>query len=154
MNRRLHRFLRRLRGAGERGGLTIELAILAPALLALIGLIILAGRTAGAHTNVDAAANNAARAASISRTAGEAHSNAMAAAQTTLDDRGMACPAPGVTVDTTGVSSPAGQMGIVHVQVTCTVQLGDLVGLPFGGSRTVTADATSVVDSYRARSAP
>lgn len=151
--RRLVQALHRLRASGEHGGLSLELAILAPALLALIGLIIVAGRTGGAHTNVDAAANNAARAASISRTSGEAHSSAVSAARTTLTDRGMACPTPGITVDTSGVNSPVGQVGIVRVTVTCTVQLADL-GLPFGGSRTVTAEATSVVDAYRQRSAP
>lgn len=151
--RQLRALLHRLHAGAERGAYSIELAILAPAILALIGLIIVAGRTAGAHTNVDAAANNAARAASISRSAGEAHANAMAAARTTLEDRAMACPAPGITVDTSGVSSPVGQMGIVRVSITCTVQLADL-GLPFGGSRTVSAEATSVVDAYRARSTP
>lgn len=150
---RLRQLRRQAQAAGERGGLSIELAILAPALLALIGLIIVAGRTGGAHTNIDAAANNAARAASISRTPAEAHTNAMSAARTTLADRGMACPTPGITIDTTGVSSPVGQVGVVQVSITCTVQLADL-GLPFGGTRTVTADATSVVDAYRQRSTP
>lgn len=150
---RADRLLHRLRAGRETGALTLELAILAPALLALIGLIIVAGRTGGAHTNVDAAANNAARAASISRTAAEARSSAVSAARATLAERGMACPTPGITVDTTGINSPVGQMGIVRVTITCTVQLADL-GLPFGGSRTVTADATSVVDAYRQRNLP
>lgn len=145
--------LARLRQARERGGLSIELAILGPALLALIGLIIVAGRTGGAHTNVEVAANNAARAASISRTTTEAHAAAMSAARTTLDERGMSCPTPAITIDTAGVNSPVGQMGIVNVTVTCTVQLADL-GLPFGGTRTITAQATSVVDAYRQRSSP
>lgn len=134
----------------ERGSLSIELAILAPAILAMLVLIIAAGRVGGAHSSVESAANNAARAASISRTTGAAHDAALTAARTTLDGKGMSCPTPGITIDTSGVTSPAGQMGLVTVSVTCTVPLSDLAGVPgLGGSRTITAQATSVVDTYR-----
>lgn len=138
----------------DRGSISIELAILAPAILALLVLIVAAGRVSGAHAPIDSAANNAARAASIARTPGEAHSAAMQAATSTLSGQGKSCPSPSVTIDTSGIGAPAGQVGVVRVSVTCTATLSDLVGLPLPGSRTTTAEATSVVDAYRSRSTP
>ncbi len=53
----------------DRGSATIELAVLAPALLALLGLVIVAGRISVAGSAVEQAAASAARAASIARDA-------------------------------------------------------------------------------------
>ena len=58
----------RVRGS-DRGSATIEMAVLAPALLALLGLVILAGRISAAGSAVEQAAASAARAASIARDA-------------------------------------------------------------------------------------
>ena len=54
------------------GNAALELVILAPVLLALLGLVIAAGRTSIAQGSVDAAARDAARQASISLTAAAA----------------------------------------------------------------------------------
>lgn len=134
----------------EQGSVAIEAAIIGPALLVLFVLIIAAGRLAGAHSSIDNAAANAARAASIARDPGQARSDAIAAAKTTLNG-GTACPSPTVSVDTSGFGTPAGTVGVVRVQVTCVVPMSDLTGLPTGGARTVTADAESVIDTYRVR---
>lgn len=55
----------RRRRQGEDGNAALELVILAPVLLALLGLVIAAGRTSIAQGSVDAAARDAARQASI-----------------------------------------------------------------------------------------
>ena len=60
----------------ERGSATIEAVIIVPAFMLFIALIIAAGRVQMARQSVDAAAAEAARAASISRTAAEAHTRA------------------------------------------------------------------------------
>lgn len=146
MNRLQARF-----GNAERGSVAIEAAIIAPAILVLLVLIIAAGRLAGAHSSIDNAASNASRAASISRDSGQARSDATSAAITTLTTDGSSCPDPAVDVDTSGIGAAVGTVGIVRVQVTCVVPLSDLTGLPIGGSRTVTAEAESVVDAYRSR---
>lgn len=136
----------------ERGsGLAIEGALLGSALLVLLVLVAAAGRISGAHVPIDSAANNAARAASISRGHDQAYAAAREAAITTLSGQGSSCPEPAVTVDTSGLNSPPGQVGVVHVTVSCTVQLSDLAGLDLPGTRTITAEATSVVDAYRTR---
>ena len=51
----------------ERGSVSIEVAVLAPAFIALMVLAGVVGRTAVAAEAIDAAAHDAARAASISR---------------------------------------------------------------------------------------
>lgn len=146
----MKRLIQSYRRHGEHGGIALEAAIIAPALLMLLVLIIGAGRVGGAHSAIDSAAANAARAASISRTSGEAQSQAQAAAVATLSGQGTSCPSPSVSVDTSGLGAPIGQVGVVTVTVTCAVQLGDLAGVPIG-ARTVTGEASSVVDAYRGR---
>ncbi|WP_162802088.1 pilus assembly protein [Ornithinimicrobium murale] len=143
--------LRWWKGQDRGSGLAIEGALLGTALLALLVLVAAAGRVSGAHVPIDSAANNAARAASISRSHDQAHAAAMDAATTTLSGQGSSCPDPAITVDTSGLNSPPGQVGLVHVTIRCTVQLSDLSGLDLPGTRTITAEATSVVDAYRAK---
>ena len=53
----------------DRGSATVEIVILAPALILVLLFVIAVGRIAGANNTVDAAAFAAARAASISRSA-------------------------------------------------------------------------------------
>lgn len=88
------------RAAGRtRGSVSVEVAVLAPAFLALLMLAGVAGRVAVADEAVEAAAHDAARAASIARDAGTAESAARTAARRQLDWRGLNCTsAPQVTV--------------------------------------------------------
>jgi len=62
---------RRARG-GDEGFTAIELAIVAPALLIVFGLVLAGMRVTVSGTQVEGAARDAARAASISRTSGQA----------------------------------------------------------------------------------
>jgi hypothetical protein len=117
---------KRSRSRGDDGDATLELLILAPVILALIALLVAAGRTSVAQGAVQAAARDALR-------------------QDSLDCR------PVVTVDTAGFGVPVGQPAHVSASVTCTVRLSDLLvpGLP--GSKTLRASFTSPLDPYRSR---
>src|SRR6185312_14882873 len=75
----------------ERGSVSIEVAVLAPAFIALMVLAGVAGRSAVAAEAVDAAAHDAARAASISRNATDGEKEARNAAQQQLDWHGLNC---------------------------------------------------------------
>jgi Flp pilus assembly protein TadG len=125
--------------------------VLVPAIVAIICVVIAAGRIALAGQGVDAAARSAAREASLARTPGDAVARAEAAARRTLDQEGISCASLGITVDTSGLRAPVGQVGTVRADITCTVGLSDvaLPGLP--GSKTMRASYTSVVDRYRER---
>lgn len=142
--------MRDLRRAGDAGDAALELIILAPVLLALIGLVIAAGRVSVAQGSVDAAARDAARQASISRSPGEARAAAAVSADAALRQDGLDC-LPVVTVDVAGFGTPVGQPAEVTATVTCQVPLADLVvpGLP--GSRRLSAKFTSPLDPYRGR---
>lgn len=135
----------------ERGSEAIEAAIGIPAFVLFIALIIAAGRIAIADQAVEAAAADAARSASISRTQGEANATAESRAAATLANQQLQCLSMGVSVDTSGFASPAGTPTDVTATVTCVVNLSDVAipGLP--GSHTITATMTSPIDTYRER---
>jgi Flp pilus assembly protein TadG len=135
----------------DRGSVTLELAILAPALILTLLLIIAAGRVAQAHQAVEAAARDAARQASIARDPATARTNALTSARSTLTREGLSCPAQ-VTIDTSGFAQPLGEPATVTAHVTCTVHLADIALLSGVPATTVTASFASPLDPYRSRS--
>lgn len=138
-------------GRRDRGSAALELVILAPVLLALLGLVIAAGRTTIAQGSVDAAARDAARQASIALTPGQAQANAQASARSALRQDGLDC-VPQVSVNVSQFTAvPAGQPAQVTALVRCAVPLADLTlpGLP--GSVELQASFTSPLDVYRSR---
>lgn len=135
----------------ERGSATIETVIVVPALMLFVALIVAAGRVQLAHQSVDAAAAEAARAASISRTATEAQTRASASGAQALTNQGLNCASTTVTVDTSGFAVPVGTPANVSATISCVVALDDvaLPGLP--GTITVEATVRSPLDTYRGR---
>jgi Flp pilus assembly protein TadG len=135
----------------DTGSITLELTILTPAVLLLLGLVIVAGRIEIAHQAIDGASQAAAREASLARTPQAARAAATRAATANLAAHNLHCTGVTVSVDTTGFAVAAGNPAQVTARVTCTLDLGDLAlpGMP--GSRTVTSQAVSVLDTYRAR---
>ena len=135
----------------ERGSVAIEAAIGVPAFGLFVAMIILGGRVEIANQAVDAAAYEAARAASIERTQSEAISSGKSAATSSLNDQGLQCATTNITVNAAAFNAPLGTTGQVTATVTCKVDLADLAipGLP--GTRTITATASSPVDAYRER---
>lgn len=138
----------------DRGSAALELVILAPVLLALLGLVIAAGRTTIAQGSVDAAARDAARQASISLTAAQAQAAGQASASAALRQDGLDC-VPRVVIDVSGPGAgfavQPGQPASVTAKVSCSVPLADLTlpGLP--GSVQLSASFTSPLDIYRSR---
>ena len=135
----------------DRGSVTLELAVLTPALILLLGLVALAGRVEVAASAVEHAAATGARAASLARTVDAAQAAATEAVGRELDVQGLRCANAVVTVDAAGLAAPLGEPASVTVTTSCTVTMSDLAvpGLP--GSRTLTGQATSAVDRFRSR---
>lgn len=134
----------------DEGSVALELAILAPALLAVGLLVVAAGRVAHARDEVQTVAAQAARAASLQRTLTTAKSAAETEANAGLASEGTTCTS--MTVDVTGdFTTPLGTPGTVRVTVTCTASLAALAlpGLP--GSKSLTASGTAPLDAYRGR---
>lgn len=147
--------MRRWRGRGERGsagGESLEIVLVAPAVLAVLLLSVAAGRYVDGTGSVDQAAAAAARAASLTATASAAEQAATTQAAASLGQAGMSCTGLTVSVDTSGYTAPRGQAATVSVTVACQVPWADLAipGLP--GQRTVTATAASPLDIQRERS--
>src|SRR3546814_16679723 len=83
----------------ERGSVAIEAAIGVPAFGLFVAMIILGGRVEIANQAVDAAAYEAARAASIERTQSEAISSGKSAATSSLSDQGLQSATTDITVN-------------------------------------------------------
>ncbi|WNM41715.1 TadE/TadG family type IV pilus assembly protein [Micromonospora halotolerans] len=151
--------------ARDRGSVSIEVAVLAPAFIGMMVLAGVAGRTAVADEAVESAAHDAARAASIARDARAGRAAATEAAQRQLDWSGLHCIAPPALAFKGSVGSEetsfrdayggaAGVPATVTVRVTCTVSFDDLRarGLPLAlDGKTVSASFTSPLDTYRSR---
>lgn len=133
----------------ERGSVSVETAILLPALAALIVLAVVVGQSSIAYNHVAAAAHDAARAASLSRTEQAATAQATAVAQAVLDE--LDCEQTDIMVNAEQVNLPVGEPAMVDVTVVCTLDFAD-VGLPL--SRTLEATFASPVDVWRGRGGP
>ncbi len=135
----------------ERGSASVEAVIGVPAFLLLVGLLVLGGRNAIAQQAVQAAASDAARAASIARTVTEARHDATTAARYSLANQDLDCVTTSVTVDTAAFNKPVGTPGEVSATVTCALRLDD-IGLPgLASTKTITATMSSPLDTYRGR---
>ena len=132
------------RACGEGGGATVELVVLAPLVVLLVGFVLFAGRLGLASADVRQAAASAARAASLTDTPAAAAAVAHRQVAENLAADGRSCADPSVTVD---AQVTAG--GRVTVSVVCPLPLGDLapVGLP--GTKVVEARAVEPVDVFR-----
>jgi Flp pilus assembly protein TadG len=119
--------------------------LVTPFLFLLLLFAVAAGRLVQARLDVDGAAQQAARAASLARTPEAASAQATQVAQAALAGQSVSCDAAVITPDT-GDFVPGGE---VTVQVTCTVRLSDLSLLHIPGTETITAVFTAPVDTYR-----
>ncbi len=136
----------------DAGSAALELVVLAPVLLALLALVIAAGRVSIAQGSVDAAARDAARQASIAMNQYAAQTAGQASARAALRGDGLDCAPLTVTIDVTDfMTTRAGQPGTVSATVKCKVPLADLSlpGLP--GTETMTFTFVSPLDVYRSR---
>jgi len=140
------------RCAEERGSMTLEMVIVAPAMLLILAVIIFAGRVVLAGQSVEQAASDAARTASLARTGPTAQAAADTAARDSLTRQGLRCSSTAVSVDTAGFSVPPGTPATITATITCVVDTADLSAPGIPGSRAVTAHATSPLDTYRSRS--
>ncbi|MBB1510970.1 TadE/TadG family type IV pilus assembly protein [Tessaracoccus sp. MC1756] len=128
----------------------VETAIILPALLLIVGLLVVLASQALTGMAVSSAAAQAARAASIEREPASAASAAQSVAGASLAESGIACLATSVDVDAGGLRAALGSSTHVSVTVSCEVDFGvGLPGMPL--SKVVTATKTSPVDTYRSR---
>ncbi len=133
---------------GELGAVAAEVAIAIPVLVAVLLLVgVLLARGVDARLRLDDAAHQAARAASLTRNPTAATLAAQQAASAALSHAGVDCGDPSVAVDTSDFAPG----GVVTVTVSCRLDLSYAAALlATGDQRTLTATASSPIDTYRA----
>lgn len=141
----------------DRGTIAIEMAILTPAVIAFFATALIAGRYAIAKQAADSAAFDAARTASLSRTAATAQSRAREAALRSFTAQGVTCRQLTVSVDTSEFGNDVGEPAVVRVTVVCLAEMSDLIvpDLAFPGTDgtiRLESDFVSPLDTYRTRS--
>ena len=132
----------------DRGTIAVEVAVIAPALLFLMLLVVYAGKVAEADGNVERAASDAARAASLRQHPSDAADDAQTTAAADLTAAGVPCLDLRTTVDTDDFDPG----GTVTVTVSCEASMADVTLLGVPGRRTFTATAVEVIDTYRSGS--
>ncbi|GIH89629.1 TadE/TadG family type IV pilus assembly protein [Planobispora siamensis] len=128
----------RSRDDRERGSLSAETVLLAPVFLLFLLFLVGAGRIVEAQGEVNGAARDAARAASVERTRSEAETAATEAAQDSLPDE---CE-PQVSLS--GTTWEEG--GQVRVEVSCSLDLGFL---GFGAAKEIRGDSVVPLEQFR-----
>lgn len=131
----------------DAGTMSLELVLLTPLLVAFMMLMVGLGLVVEAQSQVDGAARDAARAASIGRTPADADAAARAAAGATLSDRKQRC--RGGEPDTVVDFSQWRPGGQVTVRVLCHIDLSGLSLIGIGPSKTMTGTATAPIDTLR-----
>lgn len=131
------------RAAGERGSVSVELAILAPLVGILLACVVLVGRVQIARADLEGAARSAARDLSIARDPTAALATVREALDVTLEVGSSSC--------RTVVFTPVISATEVSVTLTCTVDLQAAAVLPVPGTMNLSATATEIVDEYRER---
>lgn len=138
-------------GSRERGAsVAVEAAMLIPAFLLMIGVIVYLAGAELTRQAAGAAAGDAARAASIARNPAQARQIAEHTAATALAERNVDCVRTDVQVDTSGWLRP-GQVGRVSVTLECTVSLAQVAIAPLPGSYTISVERSAPVDAFRSR---
>ena len=134
----------------DRGSVAVETAVIAPALVFLLLLVVFAGRVAQAEGDVRRAASEAARAASLEQFPERATAEAERVVAANLSASGVVCGTLDVDVDTS-VFSPGGS---VSVTVRCTASMEDVTLLGVPGERHFVAESLEVIDRYRGGATP
>lgn len=135
-----------VRHRDDAGSIALELAILAPALIGLISLTIGFGRYNSVTGNIESITQDAARAATQTRS----YDDAMAAATQIVDDGRSRVPSSCQSTLKLDSITPAqfARGAMVTVTVSCTVKFDDLAIPGAPGSTTIARSFTSPLDLY------
>ncbi|MTB89265.1 pilus assembly protein [Aeromicrobium senzhongii] len=133
----------RTRARGERGSMSVEIVLMVPILVMFTLLVLAGGRYVAVRADIDAAARDAARAASFERSEPAARAAAQAAADASdVNDSFSSCRIAGINGD-----FEAG--GVVEVSVRCSVSNTGLGLIGLTGSRDFESSSSAPIDQYR-----
>lgn len=130
----------------ESGSMSVELAILSPVFVMFLLLLIAVGRIVDVKSQIEGAARDGARAASVARSQDQGEILAREAALESLGGNFCAATPNDGNVDVEGVWEPGGH---VTVTVRCTVDLTRLNLINVNVNQEYTGLATAPIDTYR-----
>ena len=140
---------------GERGSMSVELAVMIPVLILLMLIVALGGRLVEARSAIDGAASDAARAASLARYPGLGQLGATTLAnQAAAGDLSGYCAGNNLKVNVTDFppSGEPAQLGQnVTVTVTCGVNTSVFGVLSLPATEWMTGTAAAPLDPYMCR---
>ncbi|HEX6760223.1 MAG TPA: TadE/TadG family type IV pilus assembly protein [Propionibacteriaceae bacterium] len=143
--------LRRRVPEDQRGAAAVELTLLVPTLLLILGLLVAGGRLWFARTTVNEAALSAARAASLARSAAAATAEGRDAGSRSLATAGLRCRSTSVSISTAAFAIPAGTPSTVTSTILCMVDFSDVFLPGWPGSVELTGRGSAALDTYRSR---
>lgn len=139
----------------DRGSMSVELAVVVPALALLLLIVALGGRLVEAQGAIDGAARDAARAASLARYPGTGPLGATSLAQqAAAGDLSGYCVGGNLNVtvsDFPALDQPAPLGDNVTVQVTCDINTDVFGVLGLGARHQMTATAIAPLDPFMCR---
>lgn len=121
--------------------MAVEVVLMVPILFLFMLLIVAGGRYVSVRADMEAAARDAARAASFERSYGEARAAAGTTATAALDDF--------ATCRMSDFPNNFSNGGSVDVEITCNVPHKGLGLLGLSGSLEMTAEGSAPLDTYR-----
>ncbi|MDX6744536.1 TadE/TadG family type IV pilus assembly protein [Actinocorallia sp. A-T 12471] len=126
--------------------MSLEVVLLTPVLIILFLFLVLVGRLVNVQSQLDGAARDGARAASVARDEGAAQAFAVQAVDDSIAGTSFCVGGAAQTDVDLGEWGPGGQ---VTVTVTCTTDLTGLALVPFAGDPVKTGSASAPIDTYR-----
>ena len=129
----------------DRGVTAVEFVLIVPVLIVAMLFVVGLGRMAHARHQVEAAAADAARSASLERNTELAARNGETAAARTIGEMGLSCEQLRVNVDVSSYEPG----GVVRAEVVCKARLADVSIAGFPGGKTFTASAAVPIENYR-----
>ena len=144
----------RARPEDEAGTSTLEFVALVPLLAALMLFVVFCGRVTVTRLDVQQAARDAARAASIAITRDDAAIALEASLAENLGGQARYC--THLPVDYSAIATDSGvgedwDSGVIELRLTCAIPTEDLGLLGIAGTKTFTAKAVEPVDTWRSR---
>jgi Flp pilus assembly protein TadG len=136
---------------GQRGAAAVELTLLVPALLLMLGLLAAGGRLWFARTTVNESAQTAARSASLERSAYAGTTAGREAGVQSLATAGLRCQSTSVVINPTAFGVPAGTASAVTSTISCVVDFSDVLLPGWPGSMELTGRGSAALDTYRGR---
>lgn len=135
--------------------MSVELAVIAPGLALLLLLVAAAGRVVEVQGHIDGAARDAARAASLAQSPGQADQLALQAADADLGSSSW-CAAGTIQAQVAGFPADGAVVGAgqdVTVTVQCEVNMSPFRLLGFAPTKQFTGSAVAPLDTFTCRSA-